>query len=294
MPIRLLSLPIEDVLMSMDFGDLIAFSVCSKRTKNLVKALNRKMRPVKVFVKENYIRLKVMEENEYDFISFDIFDSYVKLIRNYLLEIWRKQEFTQIAHWIAHFMSIFDDSMIDHLSIATASLTYLNTVKQFFPKCHKLHISDDCSTKLTKIAFWKLFPIAEKMEINKNIFDNENDMFKILTMNLTDLNIYDRQKPFKLEPDDLLALNIARLSIAPLNITEKKLNRFLKLWMTGNHRFYRPKHIELSLRNVINREEVLRGIKFQIVSNRRQLKREDGKKLMIVIRGRYMILDFQV
>ncbi|CAO4382396.1 unnamed protein product [Caenorhabditis nigoni] len=295
MTIRLLSLPIDDLqytLNCMDIGDLIAFSLCSKRTKNLVKASNRKMRPIEVYVKENYIRFEVREGNDYESISFHIFDFYIELIRKEF-KVWRKREFTQID-WIAHFISIVNGSMIDYLNIDTVSLSYLDAVYRFFPKCRRLDINERSSREFTKIAFWKLYPIAEKLDINKNIFDDdENDISKVLTLNLKDLSFQDWRNPFKLELDDLLVLNIARLTIAPTNITEKDLNRFLKLWMKGNHKFYRPRNIRLSLRNLVNREEVLRGIKYQIVSNRPQLKRADGKELLVSIRGRCVTFNFQ-
>ncbi|PIC30348.1 hypothetical protein B9Z55_021614 [Caenorhabditis nigoni] len=76
------------------------------------------------------------------------------------------------------------------------------------------------------------------------------------------------------------------------NISGKELNRFLKLWTKGNHRFYRPKVIRLFLEDgtQLNYEEVLKGIKYEDVQNNYyrdhcsfRLKRRDGKESEVFI-----------
>ncbi|PIC30346.1 hypothetical protein B9Z55_021612 [Caenorhabditis nigoni] len=146
------------------------------------------------------------------------------------------------------------------------------------------------------MAFLKLAPMAEKVEVRKNIFDSETDISKFLALNLNSVSFNDWRKPFELELNDLLVANIGNLSIQTANITEKKLNRFLKLWMKGNHTFYRPKSIELSFRNEMNREEVFKGIKCEAVPDDEYwgiLKRRDGKKLIILPAGNFILIKFQ-
>ncbi|CAO4382442.1 unnamed protein product [Caenorhabditis nigoni] len=71
------------------------------------------------------------------------------------------------------------------------------------------------------------------------------------------------------------------------------MNRFLKLWMKRNHAFYRPSYIKLSLMHEIDLEEVLRGVRYQIVDNKCSLKRADAKKLLIWIRRNSVDFEFQ-
>ncbi|CAO4382386.1 unnamed protein product [Caenorhabditis nigoni] len=279
----------------MDISELLAFSLCSKRTKNLVKSLNRKTDHPFVFVYENCIRFNLtgLFNNVQEFISLAIFDSYIEFREN-RTGVWKRQEFTQ-SDWIAHILDIFNKSIIQLLRIENASPPFLDTLKQVIPKCRMLVISETCSTKLTKIAFWKLFSIAEQVDIHKNIFDDANDISKSLTLNLKSVGFNDWQKPFKLKLNDLLALNIALLSIAPTSITEKELNRFIKLWMKGSHKFYRPKFIRLTLDDEfeLNRQKVFKGIKYEFDEEddeeedgfQCRMRRGDGKELIVWVGG---------
>ncbi|CAO4382444.1 unnamed protein product [Caenorhabditis nigoni] len=179
--------------------------------------------------------------------------------------------------------------MIHTLGIMNnTSLSYLDTIKQFFPKFHNLLISGTCSREFIKIVFWKLYSIAEEVEFERNKFDDENDKSKFLTQNFKSVTF----GPLKLTLDDLLTLNIADLTINFANISEKELNRFLKLWMKGNHIFYRPKAIRLCTEDEIDIscEEVLKGIKYEDVQYNNgedfptfRLRRGDGKEMKVFI-----------
>ncbi|PIC30344.1 hypothetical protein B9Z55_021611 [Caenorhabditis nigoni] len=154
MPIRLLSLSVADLqyaLECMDIRDLIAFSLCSNQTKNLVRSSNRKIYPITAYVYENDITFHIMEDDDYEEQSIHllIFDFYIELNGRMEIEVWRKEEFTT-SDWIAHFLRIFNDPMIDYLAIVDTSLPYLDTIKQLFPKCIRLAISDKFSREFTK------------------------------------------------------------------------------------------------------------------------------------------------
>ncbi|CAO4382445.1 unnamed protein product [Caenorhabditis nigoni] len=303
MPIRLLSLPGSDIqyaLNCMDIGELIAFSLCSKRTKDLVKSSNRKIEEFSARVFENQIRFHIIakkiqdvqnvNQDEYSIVFFKIFDSCIEFDREKGAELWRKKEFTQ-NDWIPHFLSIFHEKMIHSWIIGNVSLFCLDKVKQLISQCKKLVIL--YSPQLTRTPLHKLLHFAEEVEIRENRFDDVNDISKILTLNLKSVRLVDYENAFKLTLEDLSVINITDVRIDITNITEKELNRYLKLWMKGNHTFYPPKNMKLSLRNVINREEVLRGIQYQIVDNKNRLKREDGKELLISIRRDSVDLEFQ-
>ncbi|CAO4382379.1 unnamed protein product [Caenorhabditis nigoni] len=290
MPIPILSLPGKDIqyaLECLDIDDLIAFSLCSKRSKNLVKSSNREIHEIAAVVDENCIRFEVevgTVQMIHELIFLDIFDAYtVKLGER--VDVWRRQEFTQ-SDWIAHFMSIFNESTVKFLYIKTVSLSYLETVKQFIPKCQSLIIDRTCSNDLSKIVFLKFHSISNEVEIERNIFDDENDISKFLALNLKYARFAAYFTPFELKLDDLLVLNIANLSIGTVNITERELNRYLKMWMKGNQRFYPVKTLRLTLsrRMLINVQEVFKGIEYQdddVYPFR--LIRGDGKELMVFI-----------
>ncbi|CAO4381557.1 unnamed protein product [Caenorhabditis nigoni] len=299
MPIRILSLPAKDLQYAinlMDVSDLIAFSLCSNRTKNLVLSLKqRKIEPISAKIDGSIIQLGMYVFNlQRDYKKFKFLlheDCSAGPHPDYGTGIWRKQGFT-LSDWIAHFQ-ILSNSSIFKLKIRNIpSVAYLDTVKQLIPKCYIIRIGDNCSTELIKTAICKLAPIAEKVEIDKNQNHDENRISEILSLNLKHLHLVDWQKPFELESTDLLAANAITLIISTTKITEKELNRFLKLWMKGSQRFYPPKYMKLVLRNRINREEILKGIKYH-TGNHDRLKREDGKELLVSIGRNSLVFDFR-
>ncbi|CAO4382436.1 unnamed protein product [Caenorhabditis nigoni] len=295
MPICILSLSDKDLqyaLNCMDICDLVAFSLCSNRTKNLVKRLNRNGENIFAEINESGIRLDIRLWTYPGYQSLvllmDFSNRLVKLEKEN--KYWRKKGFTH-RNWIAHFMSIFYKTDIDRLGISNVcSIPYLDNVKKIIHKCKTLRINENCSTELTKTAFFKLAPIAKEVEINNNPFDIENDISKFLSLNLRALRIHDWEHTFEVKLADLLTANVIILNIRTANISGKEVNRFLKLWMKSNHRFYRPKLIRLWLSDgiEINHEEILRGIEHDARSNNCVflLKRSDGKRLMVSIKNR--------
>ncbi|CAO4382426.1 unnamed protein product [Caenorhabditis nigoni] len=306
MPIRLLSLPNDDLhyaLCLMDFCDLTALSLCSKRTKTLVDYSNVATEGIYIEVDENKIHSKISAFQSYGgscyarTIKFVLReDSSIEFERDDRFPKWMNTEFT-FSQLIAHFLSLWnpDNRIIQKLTIKNVNpITYLDTVKQLIPECEALEISENCSDDVAKMAFFKLAPIAvEEVVFQKNRFDNGNDISKLLTLNLKSVVFHDSENPFKLESNDLLSLNIVDLYIETANITGKELNRFLKLWMKGNQGSYRPKFLELHLKNELNCEEVLKGIKYDTVDNMNRLKRADGTELEILIKMRYVGIKFQ-
>ncbi|PIC30342.1 hypothetical protein B9Z55_021610 [Caenorhabditis nigoni] len=296
MPIRILSLPVADLqyaLNCMDTWDLVAFSLCSKRTKNLVKFTVRKIKKIEANVYDCRICLTVQAfQTIQNFVFIGIHDSCITLDFGKGTELWRKQGFTQ-RNWIPHFLDIFHESKIHSLVIMNVRLWDMDTVKQCIPKCQTLRIRENCYIKFENIEFLQLCSIAENAEIEKNIFTNENHISKFLNLNLRSVHLSDWDNPFKLELNDLLTANSINITIQTANIRENELNRYLKLWMKGNNIFNRPSYMKLSLIHEIDRDEVLRGIKYQIVDNECSLNRADGKKLSISIQRNSVDFEFQ-
>ncbi|CAO4382416.1 unnamed protein product [Caenorhabditis nigoni] len=295
MPIRFLSLPVADLqyaLECMDIGDLIALSLCSKRTKNLVKSSNRNIEPISAEVYKNTIHL-IIKPNLQFLLRDDYFS--IALYRGDGIEIWRKPGFTQ-CHWVAHFLSISRTSMIQKLIISNASpISYLDIVKKINPRCFTLDISDNCSSELTIAAVLKLGSIARLVKIDNDPFNNKrHHISELLTLNLHYLCFNIMQNPFKLELSDLLMVNSEHLTIESAVIPEKDLNRFLKLWMKGNHSFYRLKYIELFPWEQIKHEDVLKEIEYQVVDHKRRLSRADGKELLVTVEPDFVVFEISI
>ncbi|PIC30312.1 hypothetical protein B9Z55_021594 [Caenorhabditis nigoni] len=233
MPIRILALPAKDLqhtLKCMDIGDLIAFSLCSIRTKNLAKSSNRKIEPIFVEVCF-HLTSKEYEEigeevdlfaRDHDYIFLIVFD-YVTVFDN--RSGWQKWEFTR-SDWIAHFMSIFNESIVHKLEVSDyCPQSHLDDIKHLIPKLRKLRISHLQGTEFAKKAFLKLSPLAiEQVEIHTNVFSNKYKTSDVLTSNLNSVSFNDWKKPLKLEIDELLVVNIINLTIKNANITDNELN----------------------------------------------------------------------
>ncbi|UMM32333.1 hypothetical protein L5515_006169 [Caenorhabditis briggsae] len=164
-------------------------------------------------------------------------------------------------------------------------MAFLNTF--IFPKCQILRFEKECTNEFIEQCVSKLSAEHVKVE-NISI-----DISKILALNLKSLSLKTgidyRENRFELKLEDLLALNIAKLRIHLASITERDLNRFLKLWMMSNHRFYRPKSIQLNLMERISGDRILKGIRYEILDGPRygflyRLKRADEKELEVSIR----------
>ncbi|CAO4382402.1 unnamed protein product [Caenorhabditis nigoni] len=258
MPIRLLSFPSDDLaytLNCMDIGDLIAFSFCSKRTKTLVKDSKIPIEPINAEVYQNYIYLDIRPRNfrgaqdDPDTVIIRLYfsNTSITLYQKNGIEDWINDGFTP-SDWIAHLQNMFNASMIRELTISgCCPISNLDTVKQIIPKFQTLHITGNCSTELTKVAFRKLIPNADGVKIDKDPFDNDIPISQFLKPNLNSVCLLNWRHPYKLQLDDLLLANSTFITISSANIVEKDLNRFVKLWMKSNHKFYRPKHIEMSM-----------------------------------------------
>ncbi|ULT82077.1 hypothetical protein L3Y34_011800 [Caenorhabditis briggsae] len=296
MPIRLLSLPAKDLqycVNLMNVGDLIAFSLCSKQTKNLVKSSNlEEIRTTARFGENDCIEFEILacqrrfNREIHKQITFYLHkNQWMRVDRGNGKEQWK---FTR-SYCIAHLMSILKTSMITYLDLIDLhQIPYLNTVKQIFPKFYALSIGRDCSDELTKMAILKLGPIAEEVEVNK--IPVINDISQFLTLNLNFLLFKDEQRPLKLKLSDLLILNVRSIASVNTDITERELNRFLKLWMKGNHSFYCPENIELISNNAFKMDQVFKGIQYETVleDHSFRLKRGDGKELRIITAGNIM------
>ncbi|CAO4382370.1 unnamed protein product [Caenorhabditis nigoni] len=298
MPIRILSLPDKDLqyaLHCMEVDVLITFSLCSKRTKKLVKSTNRKIDRHVVYLDEKSTCFSICERlfpQKTNHIYFHVYETDALLDKVNEFAVWIKKVFTP-SDWIAHFLSIFNESTISELVIEDISLSYLDAAAQFIPKCETLRINENCPNELTRMAFWKLAPIARSVKIENNYF--QNDISQFLTPNLRSLTLFDWENPFEVTSVDLLAANIEQLSIEYANITEKELNRFLKLWMKGNHRFYSPKSIRLMLEDEefeLNHQEVVKGVPYQTVDHKLRLKRGDGKELIFYVEENAIVFEF--
>ncbi|CAO4382395.1 unnamed protein product [Caenorhabditis nigoni] len=302
MPISLLSLPSKNLQYAinlMDVSDLLAFSLCSKLTKNLVKSSNLQILRICAEVDENKIYLGMFvfqfrgnfQINIEKTIRIGLCEDFsIAFEREYGFQMWKNTEFT-FSYLIAHFLSLSNISTLLRLQINNmVPIGYLDTVKQVFSKCQILEISETCSDELTKMVFLKLAPFAQQVEVGSNPLDVSN----LLTLNLNTVLFKDMRRPLELKLDDLLALNIYDLCVRNTVITENELNRFLKLWMKGNHGFYRPMMINLRSDNGWNSEKVMKGLKYDNVDNDPsfRLKRGDGKELKVANIGVCIMFAF--
>ncbi|PIC30319.1 hypothetical protein B9Z55_021598 [Caenorhabditis nigoni] len=300
MPIPVLSLPISDLqyaLNCMEIEELIAFSLCSKQTKNLAKSSNRTIKSG-AEIDENIIRLDLFVFRLRWFkkkIRFSVREgSSIELHRGNGIKLLTKEGYTQ-SDWIAHLLSFSDSKVLDLKIKHVPSIAYLDTVRQLFPKCEILQIGENCSIEITKAAVSKFLSDVEGIDIESNSFNDENHISQFLNLNSKMLLLRNWENPHKVDLNDLSLANSAKLTISA-DITEKELNRFLKLWMKSNHTFFRPENMKFYLSREINSEEVLRRIKYQTVDHilqKRRLKREDGKELLISIGEKEVAFEFK-
>ncbi|EGT45792.1 hypothetical protein CAEBREN_01845 [Caenorhabditis brenneri] len=124
----------------------------------------------------------------------------------------------------------------------------LGVVKQKFKPFERLSISADVHVEYSKRILAEMVKDAKSLLCPGNPFQIPEDFQKFLVQNLQEIE-------WNFTLDDLLICNS---SLIRTNLSEKKMNRFLKLWTNGANR--NLKTMIITAGRASNAHEVLRGL----------------------------------
>ncbi|CAL2038577.1 unnamed protein product [Caenorhabditis brenneri] len=263
-------------LRSMQNYDQLAYSLCSKNTKEAIKSLNLEKGGINISV-HNSIELEVCLEESIPLVfHIDYDDSFpnnqiiaredIKVVVDPYGVRWESNfqnfEFKEYLH---HFCEVLRRPKIVVLYFSGENLDesiiepIQKTIEGF--QIEVLSISDDLTPEFAQKAL-ESFPNYEDLYFDQIPFESHKvyEMDKYLIQNLMLLSFPDREET---KIDQVLVSNSEEISLRGPNFSEKDINRFLKLWIRGSNPrlkyFYTMRR--LFGRDSLDMNLVLKGIK---------------------------------
>ncbi|CAL2038531.1 unnamed protein product [Caenorhabditis brenneri] len=268
-------------IQSMDIQEQLAYSLCSKNTKKLIKSLNLRAEKINLNVND-LIEIEIRFGNSISFWSFtkhgntfpnnefrplDEIKVYV-LCRARVMSgwIWQFPNF-ELKDWLYHFCEVLHHPKIDCLYFSGETLddNYIEPVQKVIKGLQVgcLLLSDDLTNDFAKKALER-FPNYEKLALFQVPFGRDH-LNKLLVQNLKSVFIPVAQR---LKIDQILLTNSQRIQQNSSMFTEKDFNRFLKLWIRGsnpNLRFYFTRGQLRPGKDSLDMNLILKGIKYEQV-----------------------------
>ncbi|KAF1754550.1 hypothetical protein GCK72_021113 [Caenorhabditis remanei] len=243
--LRLPRLALIPVFQQMEFIDVIAFSLLSKRTYNLSKSLCKKVssRDIDLEIDKNCLRIKIALTDGSPLILYfhtDVSKTVEVFYRKNNVQ-W-KNVVSSPKQWIQRVFDVTKCPSLNKLILNGTPdydvISFLNVV----PKISYLHISRNCTNSFAIIALQIFSPVTSKITLSKLPYSNREEFQRFWLRDVDCLTIYaDDLSSFQFKIDDLLASNAVKLELSKVPLSLRELNRFFSCWLnkTSNHRLER-------------------------------------------------------
>ncbi|CAL2038301.1 unnamed protein product [Caenorhabditis brenneri] len=281
----LLRLPNDErieVLRHMDPINLVKISFISRRAKEMVISRKFKADTIQVIINSkisiclfynyeirwDYIRLPMGNEN-------DGLKKVKKPTHIYfweycnpgaLIHEWKNDKF-EIKDWLEHFHTIFRCKNRGIVFNENASQFDFDSVYNHFKNLDKLEMHGTGNVDYYNRVM-KAFVPSKDIRVDLNNFKNENakKLAPILIQNFE--NFFGDCSPLgesfgSLTLDDLLCCNSKEVELYEESLSQKDINRFFKLWISGSNRRLERLTIHFSVpdREVPTLDALVEGIK---------------------------------
>ncbi|EGT41236.1 hypothetical protein CAEBREN_13004 [Caenorhabditis brenneri] len=308
----------KNVLRTMLSQDLIKYSLCSKCNKDRVQTLGMRLFKLQ---SEIYFHIKLelffTAENKFSvyFFPFNDINSDFVCITSLDTENARDIELgnyqMSVREWIEHFMDIFSYPKFDDIAFQDNFIDIeilADAFKNF--KCDDLIYEPPDMGYFSRLI-QKVFPQLEYYQIMTLDNTHFESKHKVLMQNANTVYVSSDQL-HTIGLNELLVLNIKHFHQLDSTLSNKELNRILKMWVAG---FY-PRFVALNLnfKRKIDKDEILEKLSFRIMgpNERRQfafpkeppiqiandilIKRKDGTEAALLIhsQGTFSILALLV
>ncbi|EGT45538.1 hypothetical protein CAEBREN_23094 [Caenorhabditis brenneri] len=288
----LLRLPLtaqKNVLRNMEILYLFGFSLCSRAIKSLVKSLNitangiiltfRGLCNLTMVFKNRTIRLIIGTNEELQGVLLQIehlrsrtgqslgadvvqalqFGKERPII-DWYLEYWKKPIFT-VKDWLEHFMSLCHCRSIDCLQFINPAYSIDSIEENTKGIRFNVVDSSDVESRQYSQEVVKRFYHANTVILDDNIFETATETHGFLVQNFMKI-----LSELQLGLNDLLVTNFSVLDCYDPNLSEKKLNRFLKLWKKGSNPNLTRLLIETEWEpSAVNESLILSGLNSKII-----------------------------
>ncbi|KAF1760373.1 hypothetical protein GCK72_008622 [Caenorhabditis remanei] len=273
-PFPLLNLPstsLLNVIQFMEFSDFVILSFLSKRAKQSVELNSIKCDYICFNIKDSVIICMAIDKKRIKWVFEDRKRNKrskkpVPLPDNVTLEIEKEGKWSKrwsmkklsVRKWITHFKTLFQLTEFTICLCSNCHVFDMEDVRNTFPEVKTLHIWSDSVPDIDFLV--RSFP-TRNLDL-EGCFEMLRHRRQVLIQNFDELVIFPGSiRPTPIDLDDLLLINGKRIIVHDTKLTEKDLNRFIKLWIKGSN----PRMEELILRILLREEEldienILKGI----------------------------------
>ncbi|KAF1764640.1 hypothetical protein GCK72_004589 [Caenorhabditis remanei] len=246
---------LHHVLYSIDYVDIVAFSLASNKTKEVVKSLNLKIHNISLTL--NYfirIQIDAFRNNPsrmlWNFYP-EKYDNSTEPIPVYMparvigmrdtnpvqnLVKYRNPGLS-IQEWFAHFQYIFSFPEEKSLRFTRETCKFdLSSLKETIGESEigMLEFHNSCSLECAQMVL-RQFPSVKRFFAFGRRLVNPSLYSNILIKNLDTMALGHPTLSLRIELDDLLLINSKEIYVCSLTITNKVINQFLKFWMRGSN-----------------------------------------------------------
>ncbi|CAL2038532.1 unnamed protein product [Caenorhabditis brenneri] len=271
----------QRVLRCMPIYDQLAFSLCSKNTKKSIKSLKLKAQQINIQFYD-FIEIEIRLANLIQFFSEikhgnDFTNNQINVREDIEVHVsehgeapikwkWNFENF-ELKEWLHHFCEVLHHPKIDSLFFDDRNINdkCIEPIQKVIKglQIGSLGVSRDLTTEFAQKAL-ESFSNYERLYLDQIPFDNHK-LNKLLVQNLQSVCI---PRAERLKIDQILLTNFQRIQQYISLLTEKDLNRFLKLWICGSNPRLKYFDTEWRPQNgsvLFNANVIFNGIKYEKV-----------------------------
>ncbi|CAL2038572.1 unnamed protein product [Caenorhabditis brenneri] len=240
------------VLRNMEINEQLAYSLCSKNTKEAIKSLNLKAEAIHICVNQKIIfdfflkdsvdfRSSIAHDNHSPNEEFKLSNCVEVSVRRNSTKTatkWKMESRNfRVKDWLRHLCEVFHNHRIDELYFGEDQIDYdfIKPVQRIIEGLHivSLSLGERITPEFTKKAL-ESFHNYETLYIEQVPFNSYevHKMDKFLVQNLRSVFI---PRTGRLQIDQVLSSNCEKLRLSGSLFTDKDLKVFLELWIRGSN-----------------------------------------------------------
>ncbi|KAF1754726.1 hypothetical protein GCK72_021290 [Caenorhabditis remanei] len=306
-PFPLLRLPwlaLVPVFEQMEQIDVIAFSLLSKRAKNLSKTLRKiSAGSINITVRSHYPRITINLRDDTS-VGLSLYTEKVPNAANRCGVLNKTMSCEKgsitVAKLVERIASVTSCESLEYVVLRGPLQLEVCDTLALLTKLGQLIIVHDCSDSFAKKALKIVSPVTTEITLYRIPFETKYGFQNFLKSNLNYLYIYNCFSRFTL--DDLLVTNALKLKLIQVKLKARDISQFLTKWFHSKHNS-RLEHLSLFLDEVVNEmclPRVLKAVPFPRNRERTffyskqldtssesfcggyDIKRTDGKKATIL------------
>ncbi|KAF1754721.1 hypothetical protein GCK72_021285 [Caenorhabditis remanei] len=264
--LRLPRLALIPVFQQMESIDVIAFSLLSKKAKNLSKIFRKlSTRSVHLIVESNHLDVSVhFEWWKEEGLKFYFNTENVPQLVN---AMFQKRTFTHEnsglspSQWLERVLDVTNCESIGHLDLKGSPHLDVYNLFASIQNIRKLYIFQDCDNIFAKKALEIVSPVTREIILFKIPFETREEFQTFLKSNLNYLNIHTSTFPtFKFFLEDLMITNALKLNLNDGKLNLKEINQFFKNWMEKKCDS-RLEHLLVCTFEEVDEKNLLEGLK---------------------------------